>query len=647
MARRRRTAKLRTAWMLVPASLTLLTSGAFSEACATGESSGELKKMSLDELLSVEVTSVSRGPEKLGEAASAVQVISQEDIRRSGATSLPEALRLAPNLQVAQVNSSQWAISARGFNNVLADKLLVMIDGRTVYTPLYAGVFWDAQDVALEDIERIEVISGPGGALWGANAVNGVINITTQNASKTQGLFVEGGGGDELRSFGSLRYGAELTPDLHYRVYAKATDRDDTVLLNGDDAHDGWHSRQGGFRLDWDQPGNSLTVQSDFYSADPNPDGAVPVTASGGNLTSRWRHVLSKDADVQLQFYYDRTRRDFRNGFLETLGTYDLDWQHRFTLDAHQAIVWGLGLRRMDDQVDNLPLFAFLPGHKVLHLYSAFVQDEIRMFDDRWRLTLGSKFEYNDYTGMEYQPSVRLAWTPTAQQTLWTAASRAVRTPARIDRDFFLNLTPTIPLIAGDDFQSETVLAYELGWRWQPQAGMSVSLSTFFNDYDDLRSAEPGPPPLGIPLTFENGVRGQSYGVEWAATYALTEDWKLRGGYTFLKKHLTIKPGSHDLNQATSESDDPENQVVLQSMLTLAHRLQVDAVLRYVDALPNPRVASYMGLDLRLAWTLLGHLELAVVGQNLLDARHPEFVPSSPSPREIERSFYGKVTWRQ
>jgi iron complex outermembrane receptor protein len=373
----------------------------------------------------------------------------------------------------------------------------------------------------------------------------------------------------------------------------------------------------------------------------------VPVAASGSNLTSRWRHVLSKDADIQLQFYYDRTRRDFGNGFQENLGTYDLDWQHRFVLGAHQELVWGLGLRWMDDQVDNLPLFAFLPGHKVLHLYSAFVQDEIRMFDDRWRLALGSKFERNDYTGVEYQPSGRLAWTPTAQQTLWAAVSRAVRTPSRIDRDFFLSLTPTFPFIAGGDFQSETVLAYELGWRAQPRPGVSLSLSTFFNDYDDLRSAEPGPPPLGIPITFGNGVKGQSYGIEWAATYALTEDWRLRGGYTFLKKHLAIKTGSHDLNQATSESDDPENQVVLQSILTLAHAVQLDAVLRYVDALPNPRVASYVGLDLRLAWTVMNHLEIAVVGQNLLDARHPEFVPSSPSPREIERSFYGKLTWRQ
>ena len=640
---------LRAAWMLVPAALIPLAPPAFSQIPAAGESSGRLKQMSLDELLSVEVTSVSRRPEKLGQAASAIQVITQEDIRRSGATSIPEALRLAPNLQVAQVNSSQWAISARGFDNVLADKLLVMIDGRTVYTPMYAGVFWDAQNVALEDIDRIEVISGPGGALWGANAVNGVINITTKNASKTQGLFVEGGAGDELRNFGSVRYGGELTSNLHYRIYAKATDRDDTVLLNGADAHDAWHDKQGGFRLDWDQASDNLTVQSDFYSGKPNPDGAgaVPVSATGGNFLSRWRHVVSKDADVQLQFYYDRTRRDFGNGFLETLNTYDLDWQQRFMLDPHQEVVWGLGARWMDDQVDNLPLFAFLPGHKVLHLYSAFVQDEIRMFDDRWRLTLGSKFEHNDYTGMEYQPSGRLAWAPTAQQTLWAAASRAVRTPARIDRDFFLYLTPTLPLVVGDDFESETVLAYELGWRLQPRAGLSVSLSTFFNDYDGLRSVEPGPPPLGIPLTFANGVKGQSYGIEWATTCTLTEDWKLRGGYTFLKKHLAVKAGSHDLNQASAESDDPENQIVLQSMLTLPHQVQIDVVLRYVDALPVPRVASYLGLDLRLAWTLMSHLELALVGQNLLDARHPEFVPSSPSPREIQRSFYGKFTWRQ
>lgn len=606
----------------------------------------ELKRLSVEELLDVEVTSVSRRPERLSQAASAIQVISRDEIRRSGATSLPEALRLASNLQVAQVNSSQWAISARGFNNVLANKLLVMIDGRTVYTPLYAGVFWDVQDTLLEDIDRIEVVSGPGGALWGANAVNGVINVTTRNAQQTQGLFLQADAGTELGTLGGIRYGGALTPNLHYRVYGKALERDDTALTNGTDAGDDWKLRQGGFRLDWDSDGTVLTLQSDVYDGEPNPDANVPVSASGGNLLGRWRHVISDASDFQLQMYYDRTRRDFNNGFAENLATFDIDWQHRFALGSHQELIWGLNARRMDHEVNNLSLFAFLPAHEVLNRYGLFVQDEISLIPQRVRLTLGTKLERTHYTGYEHQPSGRLAWTPTNAQTLWAAISRAARTPARIDRDFYLNLTPSIPFIAGDDFQSEKVLAYELGWRLQPDASASISLSAFFNRYDDLRSAEPGGPPFGLPITFANGVEGDTYGLELAAAYQVLEGWRLKGGYTFLKKHLAMKPGSRDMNQASVESNDPENQLVIQSLVNLPQGIELDGVVRYVDALADPQVPSYVSVDLRLALRVTDQLEVSVVGQNLLDARHPEFVPSNPSAREIERSVYGRVTWR-
>jgi iron complex outermembrane receptor protein len=606
----------------------------------------DLKQLSVEELLDVEVTSVSRRPERLAQAASAIQVITQDDIRRSGATSLPEALRLASNLQVAQVNSSQWAISARGFNNVLANKLLVMIDGRTVYTPMYAGVFWDAQDVLLEDVDRIEVVSGPGGTLWGANAVNGVINITTRNAQQTQGLLLQADAGTELRAMGGMRYGGELTPDLHYRVYAKAFERDDTVLTNGTQAGDDWNMRQGGFRLDWNPGADLITLQSDAYDGKPNPDGIQAVATSGGNLLGRWQHTVSEDSDFQLQMYYDRVRRDFGNGFSEDLATYDVDWQHRFALGSRQEVVWGLNARRMDHQVDNLQLFAFLPAHEILNRYGVFIQDEITLVPEQVRLTLGTKLEHNGYTGYEHQPSVRLAWTPTDSQTVWTAISRAARTPARIDRGFYLNITPEIGFIAGGDFQSEQVQAYELGWRLQPDAGFSLSLSTFFNEYDDLRSAEPGGPPFNLPITFANGVEGDTYGAELTAVYQVLEGWRVKGGYTFLKKHLSLKPGSRDLNGGSVESNDPENQLVVQSLVDLARGIELDAVVRYVDALPSPQVRSYVSVDLRIGWAVTDQLEVSIVGQNLLDERHPEFVPSSPSAREIERGVYGRVTWR-
>jgi iron complex outermembrane receptor protein len=609
--------------------------------------SGALKRLSLEQLMNIEVTSVSRHPERLSATASAIQVITGEEIRRSGASSVAEALRLAPNLQVAQVNASQWAISARGFTNVLSNKLLVLIDGRTVYTPLYAGVFWDVQNLPVEQVDRIEVISGPGGALWGANAVNGVINIITKSASETQGLALEAGGGTEVQEFGGLRYGGRTSPELAYRVYGHGWGWGSTKLTNGNDAEDSWGMGQTGFRTDWTpRPSDRVTLQSDFNYARPAPDGGSPILAMGGNVVGRWKRAITEGSDFQIQLYYDRTYRDFQNGFTEDLATYDIDGQHRFRLRHRQEITWGLGARLMDHQTTNLSLFEFLPAHRWLHLYSAFVQDELAFADDRWHLTLGSKFEHNDYTGFEVQPSARLAWTPAERTTVWAAVSRAVRTPSRLDRDFYLYAAPSFPVIVGDDLQSEELLAYELGWRFQPDARMSFSLSTFYNDYDHLRSAEPGPPPFNLPITFQNGVAGHTYGVEMAAAYQVSDRWRLRGGYTFLHKKLSVQPGSNDLNQGTAESDDPAHQILLQSTADLPGGLEFDATVRYVDILPKPPVPSYVDLGLRLGWKPTRHLELAVVGQHLLERRHAEFMPTSPSPREIERGIYGQVTWR-
>ena len=610
----------------------------------------ELRSLSLEELMNVEVISVSRRPERLAEAASAIQIITAEDIRRSGATSLPEALRLAPNLQVAQVNGSQWAISARGFNNVLANKLLVLIDGRVVYTPLFAGVFWDVQDTLLEDIERIEVISGPGGTLWGSNAVNGVINILTKDARATEGLFSEVGSGSELRELVGLRYGGELSPDLHYRIFGKATQRDDTELSNGAAAQDDWNSSQGGARLDWQRSRDSVTLQGDFYSGKPNPDGMQNVAVTGGNLLTRWSHTFSERSDFSLRTYFDRTRRDLRNGFRQDLDTFSVDWQQRFQAGTRNQLVWGLEVRRMDHAITNLPGFEFRPPNEEQYLSSAFVNDTITLLPQRLQLTVGVKFEDTHYTDVEYQPSVRLAWTPSEQQTVWGAVSRAVRTPSRIDRDFFLSLG-TIPVFVGGNFDSEELLAYEAGWRAQPNAGFALSLATFYNQYDKLRSAEPGPPPFNLPITILNGVEGDTYGLELTANYQVLRNWRLRAGYTYFHKDLEVKSSSRDLNNGTVESSDPEHQVLLQSKLDLGKRIELDWVARYVDRLPNgdrmpnPYVPSYISLDLRLGWRVTNGVELSLVGQNLLDGRHPEFVPTSPSPREIERSFYARLSW--
>jgi iron complex outermembrane receptor protein len=607
-----------------------------------------LKQLSVEDLMNVEVTTVSRHPEKLVEAASAVQVITRKEIISSGAKTLVEALRLATNLQVAQVNSSQWAVSARGFNNVLANKLLVLIDGRTVYTPLYAGVFWDVQNILLEDVDRIEVISGPGGTLWGANAVNGVINIITKNAKDTKGFFAEAATGTAFPAMGSLRYGNKITEKLHYRIYGTGFKMGAVVDTNEQSAKDEWSMIQGGLRMDWDvRQKDKLSLQANIYDGKPNPDAAdKPVIARGNNIVARWMQETSAACDFQLQAYYDHTWRDFNNGFTEDLKTYDADWQNTWNIGMRNRITYGLNFRLMDHVVTNLPLFTFSPDHKTLYLYSAFMQDKFMVVDQKLYVTAGLKVEHNSYTQFEYQPNARITWTPSDRHTVWAAASRAVRTPARIDRDFALYIAPGIPLLAGSDsFVSEDMLSYELGWRLQPAVNSTLSLASFYNIYDNIRSAEPGPPPFNIPITFANGVKGTSYGIEISSTNKITDWLSLKGGYTFLKKDLSVKSGSMDLNHATAESNDPEHQFLLQSDLTFAHRFELGAVFRYIDKLPKPYVPSYEELDLRLSCRLTNAIEVVVTGQNLLDSSHAEFIASTP-PRETERSVYGKVIVR-
>ncbi|MBT1709667.1 TonB-dependent receptor [Fulvivirgaceae bacterium PWU5] len=607
----------------------------------------KLKALSMEELMEIEVISVSKRKEKILEAASAVQVITYEDIRNSGVTSLPEALTLATNLQVAQVNASQWAISARGFNNVLANKLLVLIDGRVVYTPMYAGVFWDVQNLVLEDIERIEVISGPGGTMWGANAVNGVINIITKNTRETQGLYAEAAAGTELRGLGSLRYGGKFSDKLSYRIYGTTFRRDNTMFRDSIEATDDWQVAQTGLRLDWEPTANdAVTFQSNFYDDRPDPDGDHPVVASGSNALARWNHSVSERSDVQLQMFYDKTWRDFRNGFAEKLHTYDIEGVSRLALGKRHILLYGLGFRMMDYNVRNLELFAFKPAQKSLYLYNAFVQDEISLAKEKLRLTLGLKVERNTYTGFQYQPNVRLTWMASPSQTVWFAVSRAVRNPARIDREFFLYLTPELPFIAGSNFQSEKLIAYELGWKAKTHYNLTVSVSAFYNRYDDIRSVEPGPPPFGIPVTFGNGVKGDTHGVELFLTYPVTSSWKLRFGYTYLNKDLTLKPGSADMNNGTAESNDPNDQALLQSTVQLFKGLRLGTVLRYVGRLPEPYVSEYADLDVSIALKVTRRIELNVTGQNLLQDHHTEFIPDNPAPKDIERGVYGKLICR-
>src|SRR3989440_2328702 len=479
-------------------------------------SADSLKKLSIEQLMNVEVTSVSKRPERLAQAASAIQVITQEDIRRSGASSLPEVLRLATNLQVAQVDSRQWAISARGFNSTTANKLLVLIDGRTVYTPLFSGVFWDVQDVPLADIDRIEVISGPGAALWGANAVNGVINVISRNSKDTQGLLVSGGGGTELRGFGNARWGGTLSPTVHYRVYGTGFARQPTLLPSSLDAADDWHALQGGFRVDWDaSPTNGVSVHGDLYDGRIGQPSAGDIAVSGRNLAARWSHTISATADVRTELYYDRTHRDIPGTFGEDLDTYDVDIQHRTELGQPHDLVWGLGYRLINDRVVNSAAVEFLPLHVARQWFTGFVQDEIALVSNRLHVALGTKLEHNDYTGFEIQPSGRVNWRLSPSGTLWAAVSRALRTPSRIDRELFVRVPPATFLAGGPGFDSEEELAYELGYRHQ-RGALALSVATFYSRYHGLRSVQQLHPPAPDTLVIANGQDGESYGAELA-----------------------------------------------------------------------------------------------------------------------------------
>lgn len=652
-----------------PWLLSVLTSLAFCplQTYADSESAtiGDLKGLSVEQLMDIPVTSVARHPERLLEAASAIQVITQEDIRRSGATSIAEALRLADNLQVAQKNSHDWAISARGFNTALANKLLVMIDGRTVYTPLFSGVFWDIQDYLLEDIDRIEVISGPGGTLWGANAVNGVINIITKSTKDTHGAYAEGGGGDELEGIAGARYGGSLSSDTSFRVYGKYVDRGDEVLADGTLSADAWHQYRSGFRMDSDASArDTLTLQGDFYDGHENEPAGGLATTSGGNVLGRWARKFSDDSDISLQSYLDRTHlvdpepalvlqtlRLAPAGLLQDdLTTYDLDFQHRFPLGPSNGVVWGLGYRYTHDVVSNAPGIGFLPPLLDQRLYSVFAQDEIAL-KSTLSLILGTKLEHNDYTGWEVQPNARLRWNFVEGQAVWAAVSRAVRTPSRIDRDLFEAPPPRFRLLEGrSDFGSEKLIAYELGYRAQYTSRFSSSISTFYNVYSDLRSTSFTPVTV-LPFFFANNLEGHTYGAEFSGDYQLLDNWSLHGGYTLLREHLQVKPGTADINDAHNETADPEHQFSLRSSLELPHQVRFDTALRWVDTLlinSGPTlgtVPSYADLDAHLAWQATRQLQLSLVGQSLLHDRHPEYGYPAPGRIEIARSVYAKLIW--
>lgn len=612
----------------------------------------DIFNFSLVELGNIQITSVSKKKERLADAAASVFVITTEDLRRTGATSLPEALRLAPNLQVAQTSASGYSISARGFNSSSANKLLVLIDGRSVYTPLFAGVFWDVQDVMLEDVERIEVISGPGGTLWGSNAVNGVINIITRAARNTQGVLasadVSNHGGD-----GAARYGARLENGLAYRIYGKYRERKHTEMANGDPVRDAAYTTQIGFLADWSAHGDQFSVRGDAYQGaedQPAPGAIVtnakfalgPISLSGANLLARWEHPLAPGGQLSVQAYFDRTRRTVVPTFGEALDMVDIQLQHSLPAIGMHQLVWGAGHRASSDHLINSQYFAFLPADVHQKWSSLFAQDDISL-SDQLRLTVGARIERNDYTGSEVLPSTHLAWKLAPEQTLWGALSRTVRAPSRLDRDPYVPGAPPYLLNGGAPVRSELATVYELGYRGQPTSTVSFSATAFHTVYDHLRTQEIAPDRRSF--VFSSLMEGTTSGVEMWTTWQVTGRWRLNGGYTALHERLRLKPGSSDTANINSAAKDPAHKLVLRSSLDLSERSQWDVTISQVAALSAPEVPAYTSVDMRLAWKPNARWEFSVGGHNLTGAGHGEFTAIT-TRSQIERNLDLKLVAR-
>jgi iron complex outermembrane recepter protein len=612
--------------------------------------------MSLEELANVEITSVSKKSERLADAPASVYVITSEDIRRSGATSLPEALRLAPNLEVSQASASGYAISARGQNggSTSPNKLLVMIDGRSVYTPLFSGVFWDAQDVMLEDVERIEVISGPGGTLWGSNAVNGVINVITRSSRDTQGSLATASIGNRGNQ-AAFRHGGELGNGGTFRVYGKYSDHDHTETESGNTVTDAWNKTQVGFRADWDGVQDQVAVIANAYQGhigQPEPgslhiNGVNPVlgdiSISGINLTTNWTHQLQNGSSVNLQAYYDRTTRDVPPIFDQNLDIFDVQVQHTLGQLGSHRLVWGGGYRYGRDNIDNGAIVSFLPAKVNQEWINIFAQDEISLHKDL-RLILGARVERNPYTGNEFLPNARLAWTPAEGHLLWTAASRTVRAPSRIDVDlFFPSAGPPYLLRGGPQVVSEVAKVYELGYRGNLSSRLSWSVTAFHNVYDHLRTQETN---LSIPaVTFDSLMEGKSTGIETWGTYQVTRDWRLSAGMTMVDEDLHLKPGSNDQVSTAASGTSPKHTWNLRSAWNLTPTCQLDVAVRRVAALPAFDVPAYTAVDARLGWKLRRDLELAIVGQNLFGTQHSEYGPAA-TRSELPSSIAITLQWQ-
>lgn len=659
--------------------VTSLSASADEAGSDASNSSTDLKQLSLEQLGNIEVTTVSKEPEKVMRTPAAIYVLTQEDIRRSGATSIPEALQMVPGVEVARIDSDTWAVGIRGFEGAFSKSVLVLIDGRSVYTPLFEGVYWDVQNVMLEDVDRIEVIRGPGGTIWGTNAVDGVINIITKNAKDTHGSLATAGGGNVNEGTGAARYGGSFH-HLDYRFYGMGFNRGPELHSNND-PFDAWRMGQAGFRTDWQESErDAVTFQGDIYNGMDGSETNIaffhpPSQAnvdydtfvSGGNLLARWKHQSSATSDFQIQTYFDRTNRQ-GDQYGETRDTFDVDFVHHIVLPKHNDFIWGLGIRLSPSYlVQTQQTVNFLPHAETDSIYSGFLQDEIPIVDNKVSLTIGTKLDHNNYSGFDYQPSVRVLWTPSDNQSFWAAVTRAISIPSRLDRDLQLtgyDATTVLPIfvaITGDpNYLAEKMLGYEAGYRSLITPKLYLDVSAFFNNYNDLTTLgatsltlAKAPPPnpyiyalLSVP--WANGLIGNTDGLEVAPNWDVTHWWQLKGSYSYLEMHFRDKAGITDANTAASnDGSSPHHQLVAQSLFNLPRGFEFDPTFRYVSALPAQTVKSYSTMDVHLGWHFREHVELSLVGQDLFRPSQIEYglgVNNAPNVA-IKRAIYGQITW--
>lgn len=624
----------------------------------------------LSQLNQVNVTSATKTEESENQVAAAIYVISQADISRSGATSIPELLRSVPGLNVARLNSNSWAVTSRGFATDFANKLLVLVDGRSVYNPIFAGVEWDEIVLPMDEIERIEVIRGPGATVWGANAVNGIINIITKKAKDSLGGHVSAGGGSADHAVVNGRYGARIGEAGYARGYLSGISRGNFPSVANEQDYDAWKSAQGGFRYDTQLSskdsltvhGDSLTesekgARTDFVTSSPftqlvEKDGKIRAD----NVVGRWEHEDSRQSVFSIQAFAENVQRDVALSH-ENRETFDLEVQHSFALEEGNKLTWGLGYRYLHALAANAATASifgdkFIPISRSYDVTNAFVQDEIDLIPNTLKSTVGMKLEYRGYTGIELQPEIRFSYLPTATQTLWTSVSRAIRSPSQVERDINLPLSvtevkpglPAFAVLKGDrNAESEAMMAYELGYRYFPTPKMSFDAATFFNHYDHLYLAPPGTPIVStappspyieIPLRFDPSASGDVFGIELLANYAPYPWWKLEGWYTYLQ-----------MNVDSSFSElTPVHEAYLRSVFTLENKLEIDPNLRFVDS--HSGIDAYTQLNLRLGYPLAKGLVVSLVGNDLLDSTHREFNSVSSKPAAlIDRSFFAKIDW--